>query len=310
MKRDSFKLLLAAAVGGGSALLLGEGVPALSWGGLNAPFLWYGSALRNLSLSGFWGNLAAWAAVLFVSALPLLILRKKGGWERSFPVLAAAVLLAGQYFLVNPTRLNTPLREAFPVAALETVLSLAAAWWVLVWLRRLGTVEQARLTGVFRRMFRVCGLLLTGASAFGTVRALCADWTGIAQGNTAAPDGLGVTFAVLVLLSALRFLPDLLAGLTLLLGGELAAELDNGFGQEGVALCERVARVCAMAAQITVAAAAAVNVLQLLLIEILRDASFRLEIPLFTLALSAGLMLLCRILKRGRELQEDSDSII
>lgn len=310
MKRYIPRLLIAAAVGGGLALLPGFVLPALSWDGVNAPLRWYGDALRTLSLSGFAGNLAAWAIVLVVSLLPLLLLRKGRGWEKGLLIAAVPVLLMGQYFAVNPSYLNTPLREAFPMAALETALSLVAAWWALDWLRGLREGEQSRLVGTFRKLFGFCAFLLVGASGFGTVLALEENWARIEQGNTAAPDGLGLTFTVLVLLSVLRFLPDLLAGLTLLLGGELAAELDNGFGQISVELCEKVASACAMAARITVVTAAGLNLLQLLLLQFLRDSSFNLEIPLFTLALSAGLMLLCRLLERGRALQEDSDSII
>ena len=52
------------------------------------------------------------------------------------------------------------------------------------------------------------------------------------------------------------------------------------------------------------------NLGQLALLEQLRSVSFRLALPLTSLALSAGLFLLCRLLERGRTLQADSDSII
>ena len=308
MRRHIPKLLLASAVGAGLAVLYGVVLPALSWDGLNAPILWYGQNLRALSLSGFAGNLGAWALVLLVSALPLF-LWKKGG-EGRFLVLSSIVLLLGQYFAVNPSQLNTPLRDAYPLIALQTALSLLAAWWVLRWLRSLRERESTRLTGTFRTMFRVCAYLLTAFSAFWTVTDLRTRWLSVAQGNTADPDGLGLTFAVMVLLAVLRFIPDLLAGLTLLLSGELAAELDGGFDTVSVDLCRRVADTCALAARVTVLTAASVNLAQMLFLESLRNSSFSLELPLFTLALSAGLMLLCRILERGKVLQEDSDSII
>ena len=58
------------------------------------------------------------------------------------------------------------------------------------------------------------------------------------------------------------------------------------------------------------ALAVSANLLQLLLLPLLHAVRPALSLPLVSLALSAGLMLLCRCLQRGRELQEDSDSII
>ena len=52
------------------------------------------------------------------------------------------------------------------------------------------------------------------------------------------------------------------------------------------------------------------NLIQLVLLEQMHNTYFSLAMPLVSLMLSAGLMLLCRCLQRGRELQEDSDSII
>ena len=46
------------------------------------------------------------------------------------------------------------------------------------------------------------------------------------------------------------------------------------------------------------------------LLEQLHSVSFSLALPLVSLALAAGLFLLCRLLERGLALQRDSDSII
>ena len=311
MKRSVYSMIAAVLLGAAAALGGGLGRFLPDWAGINAPVRLLGNGLRSLSLSGFIGNLAAWAVVLAVSALPLLLLRwRSRGREDGLVWLTVPMLLMGQYFMVNPSQLNTPLRDMFPLLVVETALSLLAAWWLLGWLRRMKNGEEGQLTASFRSLFRVCALLLVFTAAYGQLAALLADWERIAQGNTGYTGRLGLTYGVLVLLTALRFIPDLLAGLALLWGGELAGALEGGFDGMSVELCRRAASACAMAARVTVLAAAGVNVLQLVLIEWLRDASFQLEIPLLTLALSAGLYLLCRILERGRQLQEDSDSII
>ena len=52
------------------------------------------------------------------------------------------------------------------------------------------------------------------------------------------------------------------------------------------------------------------NLLQLALFSRLSTLHFSLDLPLIPLILSAALYLLCRCIQRGRELQEDNDSII
>ena len=311
MKRDGMKVCVAALMGAAAAVI-GRGI-TVTWDGLLDPFRLLGTGLRSLSLSGFFGNLAAWCVVLLLSALPLSVLlrRRSKGWENVFPAAASAVIFVGVYVAVNPSRLNTPLRDVFPLFAVQTALSLLLVWWVLRWLKGLRGMTGERLTVTFRRLFRLCGLLLAGAGAFGQMAALLKDWQGVKAGNTGSVSSLGLTLGVMILLCVLRLMPDLLAGMTLMRGGELARTLERGvFDEEGVVLCGETAAFCSFTAQATVVIAAVVNLLQLLLFEKLHDSDYTLELPLLTLALAAGLFLLCRILERGRELQEDSDSII
>ena len=68
-------LWISAAAGAALALLLGRGEGDTSWlEGVAGPGRRLGEWLRELSLSGAGGNLAAWALVLAVCALPLLFL--------------------------------------------------------------------------------------------------------------------------------------------------------------------------------------------------------------------------------------------
>ena len=61
-----------------SALILGVLTGLWAGGGtgmnLSTSLVQAGEGLRALAVQGFWGNLAAWALVLALSALPLLLL--------------------------------------------------------------------------------------------------------------------------------------------------------------------------------------------------------------------------------------------
>lgn len=72
----------------------------------------------------------------------------------------------------------------------------------------------------------------------------------------------------------------------------------------------RTAENCRRVAQATVLLAVLANLLQLVQGGNLHSSRFSNNLPLFPLPLSAALFLLCRCLQRGKELQDDSDSII
>ena len=50
--------------------------------------------------------------------------------------------------------------------------------------------------------------------------------------------------------------------------------------------------------------------MKLALVGVIPQVQFSLDLPLLPLTLTAALYLLCRCVQRGRELQEDNDSII
>ena len=86
MNRRNLALAAGSALlGGALAVLSGRLGSAETAGTFSAPVRWLGSGLRALSLSGFWGNLAAWLLVLLVCAVPVLLVlwcgRWKGGWK-------------------------------------------------------------------------------------------------------------------------------------------------------------------------------------------------------------------------------------
>ena len=311
MKQKLWLVPLGAALGLGFGVLwrfLGNG----AWKFLSAPLLALGEGLRGLSLSGFWGNLAAWGIVLLLSALPLLALILMGGERRAADEwllgLMSPILLASLWLLVNPTHMSWIAREFFPIAAGWTLLSMVLAFVALKLLRSLEGASRERLARAFEVLLHLCAALTAFAAAFGQVLEGAARWAEVVAGNTDPGSRTPLMIAVLCLLNAA---PGLLSALTMVWGAALARTLGQAeFDGESVMLCERTALACRMVAQATVVLAVSGNLIQLVLLEQMHNTYFSLAMPLVSLLLSAGLMLLCRCLQRGRELQEDSDSII
>ena len=312
MKKKLWMLTGGAILGLLAALAGGLLSAKTGWSTMNDPLLSVGRGLRVLSLSGFGGDLLAWLVVLLVSGAPLLLLiriGKKGrGMEDLLLGLMAPVIFCWLFYLANPTQLGETAAQIFPLAGGCTVLSMGAAWLVLKLLRGLDGAPTQRLAAAFGALLSGCALLCAFSVAYGGAAGVAAQWAQVVEGNT-NPGGL--TLPVLIVLGVLNAAPGLLVAVTMVWGSELASVLGGGtFDQAGAELCGRVALACKTAAQATVTLTVFANLLQLALVGELLSASFSITLPLFSLAASAGLFLLCRCLQRGAVLQEDNDSII
>ena len=312
MKKKLWMLTGGAILGLLAALAGGLLSAKTGWSTMNDPLLSVGRGLRVLSLSGFGGDLLAWLVVLLVSGAPLLLLiriGKKGrGMEDLLLGLMAPVIFCWLFYLANPTQLGETAAQIFPLAGGCTVLSMGAAWLVLKLLRGLDGAPTQRLAAAFGALLSGCALLCAFSVAYGGAAGVAAQWAQVVEGNT---DLGGLTLPVLIVLGVLNAAPGLLVAVTMVWGSELASVLGGGtFDQAGAELCGRVALACKTAAQATVTLTVFANLLQLALVGELLSASFSITLPLFSLAASAGLFLLCRCLQRGAVLQEDNDSII
>lgn len=271
-----------------------------------------GEALRALSLSGPSGNAAAWGIVLLLTALPALGLpfRPRRGWDLLL-LLAAGEVFAGLYLLVNPALLSTEY-PAGPAIALALAGSLSAtvlAWAVLRWLE---DAESAPSLGrALERLLRAAAILIGLLSAWSAGAAALEKIHAVDQANTASGLVLWPTHLVTVLLAAAGCVPTLLVCGVLLGGARLPAALEaDPFGPDTLALADRVSRGCRRTAAASVLVCAGGNLLQFLLLPLLRDVRFHVALPLTAVLLSAALDLLCRYFRRAKAVSDDSESII
>lgn len=273
----------------------------------SAPLALAGEGLRALSLSGTAGNFLAWTLLLLAALSPAALLAWRSAHRAGEKVrpadfllyLAVPVLLAALWWAANPS--GDFLEGMRGAAALGTAAALVLAWGVLELLAQARSGEGEALARLFRLLFLVCAVLTAFA---GTVNALSVLLAGV--------DGAELLeLAVLGARTALDLVPVLLTALTLTWGAELAAALaGTAFTQETVELCRRTAGGCVRVVQWTVLCAVCANLLQLALLGQLSSSQFSVDFPIFSLALALGMLLLCRCLERGKQLQDDNDSII
>ena len=316
-------MLCAALAGGLTALAPLEQAVQAGYAQLEEAGAW----LRQLSLSGAGGNVLAWALVLLVSCLPLLLLvlpRGRGRWHGEDLLLpgCALLFLVLAFCLVNPTWQPSPIfPEVWMLAAFGIWGMGLVSWLVLRLLRGLeeGTIEK--VSAVLRVLLVGCAALLVFAAALHGSRAVAAAVDGpapeqIAMGQliTGGPFDRVMSSGSLWLTAVLalaELVPNLLAAWVLLLAADLTDALALGpFSGESAARCAATARRCRLAIQLTLALALGGNLVKLALVGVIPQVQFSLDLPLLPLTLAAALYLLCRCIQRGKELQEDNDSII
>lgn len=286
-----------------------------------------GAWLRQLSLSGAGGNVLAWALLLLVSCLPLLLLvlpRGRGRWHGEDLLLpgCALLFLVLAFCLVNPTWQPSPIfPEVWMLAAFGIWGMGLVSWLVLRLLRGLEEGTMEKVSAVLRVLLVGCAALLVFAAALHGSRAVAAAVDGpapeqIAMGQliTGGPFDRVMSAGSLWLTAVLalaELVPNLLAAWVLLLAADLTDALALGpFSGESAARCAATARRCRLAIQLTLALALGGNLVKLALVGVIPQVQFSLDLPLLPLPLAAALYLLCRCIQRGKELQEDNDSII
>lgn len=294
-------------------------------GAMTAPIELAGGLLRELSLSGPGGNVLAWAIVLLAAGLPLLLLvlpRGRGRWHGEDLLLpgCALLFLVLAFCLVNPTWQPSPIfPEVWMLAAFGIWEMGLVSWLVLRLLRGLeeGTIEK--VSAVLRVLLVGCAALLVfaaaarGSGAVVEINDSQQDWTlFLAVASVPEPTGLTADQFFVLALPLLELIPDLLGAWMLLLAADLTAALAREpFGEESVGQCVTTARWSRLAIQVTLVLALVINFVKLFWFDYLLGlVEISLDIPLIPLILSAALYLLCRCVQRGRELQEDNDSII
>lgn len=286
------------------------------WGvGALCPLEELGLWLRGLSLSGPAGNAGAWALVLGLAALPGLGLLWRGRSRCDWLLLlASAEILAGLFYLVNPTLLApAPAWNAAPlvgIAAAGCVSSTLLAWAVL---RGLGQLTASPAPGAaMAGLLRWAALLWACLAVLLQTAGLWQKITDTAQGNTAlSTAALMPTYLLLAALAAADLAPTLLGCQVLRWGGALALRMEEDpFGEETVALAEALSGRCGRIAALSAAICVAGNLLQFLLLSVLHTSTFTVSFPFAPVLLAAALGLLCRYFRRAKAVNDDNGTII
>lgn len=289
---------------------------------LTFPWEQLGNLLRRLSLSGGAGNLAAWVLYLAAGLCPLAALawlqfRKRSVRADLLLLPAAAILLTGIWFFVNPSYLEKDLFPAGLGEAGKYAFALTMDSAVLTWLllRLLSGYESRERPRIFRELrivllvyilLSVAGLLFRGTEEF---TEKCAA---MSAGNTVETrGGLELSYCFLLLQVVCALLPEVLELILWCVVWSLLRSCEaDGFSAESLKKVELLKKLSARFVAAVLFANLGANLLQLLAGRKIHSSHFTLTFPLRETVVLLGILLLSCLYQESRRLKEDNELFI
>lgn len=316
MKRKLFfgALLLEAAL----CLLLALTQTAASDTSLFAfPFAHLGSVLRQLSLSGSMGNLAAWLLYVVLSLSPFLLFlsRSPKSPEHILIPLMSIVLFIVLYYMINPSHLGENFIHSQPLSTAilaAPVWSLLLAYGILRLRRRLIRSDSMNLLSILTMLLSALAIILVAIIFLSEPASLLADIHSLEATNTAlSAQDLLPSRIFLVLRSLVGILPYGLDMLILYFAQKLLdAFTSDPYGQSTVEASRKLAQICGHSLAATALAHSILQILQLCFIGELYTLDAVIQIPLVSLIFMTAVLLLSRFIEKSRALKQENDSFI
>ena len=289
------------------------------------PFEPIGALLRTLSLSGTIGNILAILIYLLIGLLPVGVLlrirkRRKFCGEDLLLAILSPILWLTMYLMINPGLMGQWMGAVFGMSgglivgkALlgGAVCSGILSYAVLRYLRRTDAADTKTLQGYLRGILYLTAVILVFAIFQSGLGGFLDTRETIAAANSGTESGLTMTYVFLALRYVVAVIP-LLADILVVTGalGLLDALSQQGYSEVSVAAAGKLARVCKQALAVTVLSNTVFNLVQLLCARFLRDVHGTVEIPVLSIAFVLGALLLARMIRDSKELQEDNDMFI
>lgn len=290
------------------------------------PFIQLGESLRELSLSGTMGNVAAIIVYVAISLIPtgVLVWRVKKqkkpfeGVDLILPLLSV-FLLVMMYLLINPGYIaepsfagNSALR--FEVGLVSTFWSVLIGYLILKSVRLFGKTDEKGLLRYFNIAIVIVGVYLALAMASGVYTELIPALNELDMGrfDIQPLDGdIEMTKSFLITRyvgDQLPLLMDIIVLFTAM--GLIKAMHVDRYGAETLEKSKKLAKVCITCLAVMVLEPIAINLFQLFLGSTLLKTTYNMQMPWMSLIMVLIVLLLTKFFEADKALKEDSDMII
>lgn len=286
------------------------------------PWKQLGTILRELSLSGGFGNGVSWTLFFAVGILPLgaaclLRLRRKNCRADFLLVVLSAMLYADTWFFANPSYLDLYL-SPMPMDGFSGYLlvgvtdSLLLVWILLRTVRHCEKAEYLGLLSGLRLLLCLYILILALGSLWRDGSAFLDDFTAL-QGNTLEVSNarFGLSVFVLILQTIVKLLPPLSeAALLAMAVSFLYSFGKESFGPRSCGKLERLRIASGHLLALILVSNVGVSLLQLLLARWILNSSHLIYLPLTEIIAVLGIRMLSYLFLESRRLKEDNEMFI
>ena len=280
---------------------------------LAQPFDVIGRMLREMSLSGAAGNVAAIVIYGLVCLSPLgLFWKRRPRKEDGLLVACSALLFYVMYQMVNPHRILPLLDQNVGKMILGgAVYSLLIAWGILKLLRSAAVSSGNQMYRALRIFLMICAAECFVA-AFGVgMMELRSDLAAVRAANTAPGLNLMPTYVTLFAKFGVSALEYSLDAVVMLQGMKLLGELERDpYSQGCVAEAEKTNRLCVKTLALITLSSMALNVIQAVALNFLHNIDVTVRIPVMSMAVVFGTLALTRLLAQGKEIKDDNDLFV
>lgn len=298
------------------------------------PWEQLGLLLRRLSLSGSFGNAAAWILFLATGALPLLaaavLLRRRRACGADFLLAAlSAALFVGLWFFVNPSYIDRylspmPAGGIAKFALASVIDSLLLTWFLLRFLLRMEKGHRNQdhsregqhsaekvlsglriLLGLYALVLAI-GLIVQGGAEFR------AALTALEESNSgSATFLLEISTLFLALQAVMGLLPSAAKiALLLMMSVFLHHYAADPFGPAACRAMERLRIASGRLLAVVLVANVGFNVLQLAFSRFLLSVNHQILFPLSEIIVILGIRTLSTLYLESKRLKEDNDMFI
>lgn len=318
-------LIIVLGIGALLCIIAAAFGPALSGstvtGLMSFPFAQVGSLLRNLSLAGAFGNIAAILLYAALGLAPLLLLfwrvrKKKAHMEDSLLVGLSAMLFFMMYLMINPALISKMFVPGSMSGVGKAVLggtfySLLVGYLIFRLLRRISRSGTAEMLKWLQLIFALIAAALVFSVFYLALLGMIGNIREVKLANTDPAVSLAMTNTFIVIRFVLQQIPVFLGIWMLLLAIKLTEALkQDRYGEDVVAAAGRLGAFSKMTVAVTVICSVAANLLQLIFSKSLHTSHFSVQVPLTSLALMLIMLLLAQYFADSSQLHKDNQMFI
>lgn len=278
------------------------------------PFVIISSLLRNLSLSGFAGNVVAWIIYVTICLAPVMIfgwLKKKGKSVRMdyLLIVVSLIMFISMYYMINPTKMNEFAANSFAFYMFLSgmIYSVIVGYLLLRFLYILKCANKRQLQNYMIGFLYVIAIIFI-YYAFGLNFQSFMREVGYLSFS-------GITKTLSYLFLFLRYLcdavPYILDVLVIFAIISLFTEqMNNSYSKEAIKAVDRVSSLCVYTLYISVVLNIVTNVLQLSVLRFINSFTATIEIPFGAILFTITALLVSQYIKDNTRLKEDNDLFI